>query len=96
MLDHGAVLEERDIGRRPLTEPELRALIGDRPAEAFLGTRSGPYRDLGLADHLPPRDELIRLMVETPNLVRRPIARRGDRIVIGADEAALRELATDG
>ena len=64
--------------------------------ETFLGTRSGPYRDLGLAERVPPREELIRLMVENPNLVRRPIARRGDRIVIGADEAALRELASDG
>jgi arsenate reductase (glutaredoxin) len=96
LLDCGAALEERDLGRRPLTETELRELIGDRPVEAFLGTRSGPYRDLGLAEDLPPDGELIRLMVENPNLVRRPIARRGDRIVIGADEEALSELASDG
>jgi arsenate reductase len=96
LLDHGATLEERDLTRRPLAEEELRQLIGDRPVEAFLGTRSGPYRELGLAGELPPREQLIRLMVDHPNLVRRPVARRGDRMVIGADEAALRELAVDG
>ena len=95
MLNQGAVLEERDLGRRPLAEAELRELIGDRPVEAFLGTRSGVYRDLGLAERLPPPEELVRVMAGNPNLVRRPIARHRERIVIGADVAALRELVSD-
>jgi arsenate reductase-like glutaredoxin family protein len=93
LLEQGAVIEERDLGRRPLAETELRELIGDRPLAAFLGTRSGVYRDLGLAERLPSQEELVRMMAENPNLVRRPIARHRERIVIGADEAALRELA---
>ena len=32
-------------------------------------------------------------MSENPNLMRRPVARLGERIVIGYDESGLRELA---
>ena len=37
--------------------------------------------------------EMLRLMAEEPTLIRRPFARRGDRLVVGFDRQALKDLA---
>jgi arsenate reductase-like glutaredoxin family protein len=37
-------LEEREYGKNPFTEKELRELIGDSPIEPFLNTRTPLYR----------------------------------------------------
>lgn len=92
MLDLGARLRERDVGRRPLSVPELEALIGDRPVEPFLSTRNELYRERGMKENPPSRGEALRLMSEHPNLMRRPVARLGVLVVIGWDEPGLREL----
>jgi len=88
-------LRERDLFRQPLREDELRDLLGDvAPGEAF-AWRSPRAR----AMHLDPAnpltdDELIRLMVAVPYLIRRPVVRIGGRTLFGPDqrrlEAALR------
>ena len=45
-----------------------------------------------MKDGPPPRDEAIKLMSENPNLIKRPIVRKGNKIALGFDEEALREL----
>jgi arsenate reductase-like glutaredoxin family protein len=47
---------------------------------------------MGMKDHPPPREEAIRLMSENPNLIKRPIAIRAGKIVLGFDAAALDKL----
>jgi arsenate reductase-like glutaredoxin family protein len=93
LLELGARLQERDVGRRPLSVPELDALIGPRPVSEFLSTRNELYRERGMKEHPPPRSEALQLISEHPNLLRRPVARLGDRVVIGYDEPGLRDLA---
>jgi len=45
-----------------------------------------------MASELPPVDELIDLIISEPNLLRRPILRRGKKFVIGFDQEAIRAL----
>lgn len=40
----------------------------------------------------PPRDEAIKLMAANPNLIKRPLFIKGNEIVFGYDEAAVKEL----
>lgn len=93
MLSLGVQLQERDLGKDPLSEGELAALIGDADIAGFLNTRTALYRQRQLKAHPPTTLEAIGLMVEDPNLIKRPIAVRGRRRVIGFDQEQLRQLA---
>jgi arsenate reductase-like glutaredoxin family protein len=93
LLEHGVVFHERNLATQPLTAEELDALIGDRPVTEFLHPGSELYRERKMAENPPGREEAIRLMAEDPNLILRPVIRRGDRVVARPDEATLAELA---
>jgi arsenate reductase (glutaredoxin) len=92
LLDHGAELDSRDLDKEPLNEDELNALIGTRDYKQFLNPRNELFRTKGMAEKPPPRTEAIRLMAQTPNLIRRPVVIRGEHIVLGFDEAAYKKL----
>ena len=85
-------LELRDLGKRPLSEAELDALIGERDYRLFLNAKNELYRERNMKQNPPSRSEAIRLMAKHPNLIRRPIVIAGKRIVIGYDEEALAAL----
>ena len=85
MLDKNAELAERDLGKEPLAEAELDRLIGDRPYLDFLNPRNELYRSKKMKQKPPSREEAIRLMAKEPNLIRRPILRRGSQWVFGFD-----------
>jgi len=93
LLEEGAELELRDIGKERLTESELDALIGAEDYRKFLNPRNELYRERKMGEKPPARAEAIRLMAGEPNLVRRPLVIAGGRVVLGYDEAALRGLA---
>lgn len=92
MLKSGATLVERDLGKEPLGEAELRELFGGRDPRDFLNSRNELYRKLKMADNPPSPADTIRLMAANPNLIRRPIVVRGERLVAGFDEVALARL----
>lgn len=85
-------MELRDLGKEPLSEAELDALIGKRDYVQFLNPRNELYRARKMKQKPPSRAEAIKLMVKNPNLIRRPIVVAGKRMVIGYDEKALGEL----
>ena len=85
MLEKKAELEERDLGKQPLTAEELDALIGTRSHLDYLNSKNELYRTRKMKDHPPSRAEAIRLMAKEPNLIRRPILRRDKEWVFGFD-----------
>jgi len=88
-------LVERDYFKEPFTEAELRSLLGDRPATDFFSWRSPTARALGLAAKKSSlsNDNLIRLMIEEPNLIRRPLFEVDGQLVAGFDPAAREQLS---
>ena len=92
MLELGAELESRDLGKERLTEAELEGLIGDRDYREFLNSRNELYRERKMKENPPSRTEAIRLMAEEPNLIRRPLVIRGGRIILGLDEEAYKKI----
>ncbi len=84
--------EERDYGKTPLTEKELRDIIGDDPIERFLNTRTPLYRGKNMKHKPPSKDEAITLMLKDPNLLKRPVILKGKKKLTGFDEAALKQL----
>jgi arsenate reductase-like glutaredoxin family protein len=88
------VLNERDLGKNPLTEDELKALFAGRDPRDFLNPRNEQYRALNMKEKPPSAAEAIRLMAKNPNLIRRPLVVRGRKMVAGFDEAALEDLTS--
>ena len=89
-------MEERDTVKRPLSEAELRSLIGDRDVTPFLSTRNELDRERGMKTNPPSREEAAALMAAHPNLLKRPLLVVGEEIVFGFDEAAYRRLLAGG
>jgi arsenate reductase len=50
------------------------------------------YRDLQIGKRDLPDEELIRLMVENPDLIQRPIVVRGQRAVLGRPPENVEQL----
>ena len=92
MLELGAELDTRDLEVLPLSEEELQNLIGRRDYVQFLNSRNELYRERNMAKKTPSREEAIRLLSKNPNLIKRPIAVRGDEIVLGFDVTAYMRL----
>ena len=92
MLELGAELDTRDLDVQPLSEEELQNLIGRRDYVQFLNSRNELYRERNMAEKTPSRKEAIRLLSKNPNLIKRPIAVRGDEIVLGFDVTAYMRL----
>ena len=84
--------EEREYGKTPFTERELRELIGDDPIEPFLNTRTPLYREKNMKQKPPSTDEAIKLMLKDPNLLKRPVIIKGKKKLTGFNEAELKDL----
>ena len=78
----------------PIGEAKLRELLakmGLKPRE-LLRTGEAVYRELGLGKREVSDDEIIRLMVEHPDLIQRPIVERGARAVLGRPTEKIKDL----
>ena len=84
-------LDERDFFKDGFTEVELRDLLGDTPPADVFSWRSPSARKLGLDRDTVTADELIRLMLDEPRLIRRPLIQVEGRIIVGTDKKAMAE-----
>ncbi len=68
---------------RELTEEKLRDLLKKANLEPFEVLRKGEkiYKELSLSPETPP-DEIVRLIIENPNLLQRPIVEVGEKAVL--------------
>jgi arsenate reductase-like glutaredoxin family protein len=80
---------ERDFFAEPFTENGLRTLLGGSPARDAFASRSPTVKKLGLDLDALSDDELLKLMVEEPRLIRRPIVVIDGQLIPGASEKSL-------
>jgi arsenate reductase len=92
-LQHGAdIVEERDFFQRPFTEDELLQLIGKHRVAEVFSWKSPSARALGIQPGQASDDELVRLMLGEPRLIRRPLIVANGELVIGFDQQRLLRL----
>ena len=85
-------VEEREYGKNPLSEKELREIIGNDPIADFLNTRTPLYRERNMKLKPPSKEEAIQLILKDQNLLRRPVIIKGNRKLLGFNESELRKL----
>ena len=78
----------------PIGEKKLRELLKKMKLSPRELLRKGEpaYRELNLANADVSDDEIIRAMVEHPELIQRPIVERGKRAVLGRPTENIKEL----
>jgi arsenate reductase len=94
LTERGIDFERVNYHVEPLPEEKIRSLLakaGMRPREA-LRAREPVYAELELDSRDVSDDELIRLMVEHPELLQRPVVERGDRAVLARPVERVLEL----
>lgn len=90
----GADVVERLYFAEVPSEDEVRQLAQKLPGgiDDLISTRGRRYRELELAEAQLTFEQWVRLLANEPGLWRRPIAVKGDEVVIGYNEGALRDL----
>jgi Spx/MgsR family transcriptional regulator len=85
-------LEEREYGKNPFTEKELRELVGDEPVERILNSRNELYRQRNMKQKPPSKEEAIKLILKEPNLLKRPVIVKGKKKILGFNESEVAKL----
>jgi len=78
-------IQKRDFFKEPFSEPELKKIIklsGISPNE-FLRKRDKMYKELDLDKNKQTENEIIKLMVKYPGLIRRPIITNKNKTLVG-------------
>ncbi|NQV41116.1 MAG: Spx/MgsR family RNA polymerase-binding regulatory protein [Candidatus Marinimicrobia bacterium] len=70
--------EKVDIIDNPPNREVLEKFIDANNVKPYLNSRSAIYRDLKLGQNLPDKAKAIELMLQDPNLIKRPFIIMGD------------------
>ena len=95
-MQEGVELNERDFFAERLSEHELRGLIGGRPAGEIFSWNSPSFKKLGVSRENLDDEELIRLMLGEPRLIRRPLVGLGSKVIVGTDKGAMEQAFGKG
>ena len=61
-----------------------------------MASRNELYRERKMKEHPPTRAEAVKLMAREPNLIKRPLLVRGQRVVYGFDEDEFQRVMARG
>ena len=82
-------VEQIDINKTPPDRAFLETHIDESRFLDFVSTRSPVFKERPLPKS---KNEAIDLMMENPNLIRRPILVRGSKVTFGFDKAEYEKL----
>lgn len=74
---------KHNLAKEPPTRELLSRLIDEYGLEAVISTRSPAFKARGLDATKLSKSEAIQLMLEEPNLIRRPLVLKGKKAVFG-------------
>lgn len=83
--------------KTPLDEAGLRTLLGQLEDPATdLVRRDAHFKELGLSDDdVADADQVVKVLVEHPKLMQRPVLVKGDRAIIGRPKDRVAQLLAD-
>ena len=91
--ENGIEPEVIEYLKNPPTIDELEQILGYLEKEPFAVCRpkEDRFKELGLSDS-SPRADLVRLMVENPVIIERPIVVNGDKAAVGRPPESVLEI----
>ena len=85
-------LVKHDLAKERPSRELLERLIDEEHLADFVNTRSPAYKERGLDVDKLTKKQAIDLMLEEPNLMRRPLLLAGRKAVFGFDADKYEEL----
>ena len=82
-------MTERDYFKDSFSEDEIRDMAALAGIDQIFARRSPSLKQMGLAGQELSEDEMVRLMLQEPKLVRRPMMRVGDQLFVGGGASVL-------
>ncbi len=79
----GIELEKHDLAKDAPSRELLERLIDEDRIEDFINMRSPAYKERGLDARSMTKKQAIDLMLEEPNLIRRPLLLAGKKAIFG-------------
>jgi arsenate reductase-like glutaredoxin family protein len=90
--EHGVLVIERDISKKPFTRKELGIILGYHNPKHYLDTDSSVFKKKKLDKKIPSRDELLDLILENQELLRNPIVLSGRLMAIGTNRQQMIDM----
>ena len=85
-------IEYIDIISSPPSKAFLDSNVASDNIKPFLNSRSKIYRENNMSSELPGKNEAIKMMLEDPNLIKRPVVVTSSGNMFGFDEDFLKSL----
>ena len=95
LSQQGVEIEERDFFKDPFSEAELEELMTLAPPSELFSWRSPSFRKMNLDKATLEPQDLVRLMAQEPRLIRRPMFRIGDRLIVGGGKKAIDSVLSE-
>jgi arsenate reductase len=94
LRERGVDFDSINYYETPLTVDELRSLVKKLgvPPRDLLRKNEPIYRELKLSSSELSDDDLLKVMVENPDLIQRPIVVRGGKAILGRPPQSVDEL----
>ncbi|MDX8291139.1 Spx/MgsR family RNA polymerase-binding regulatory protein [Metabacillus indicus] len=92
---HNVDFNEKHLFRETPTYAELQKILQltTDGMDEILATRSQTYKELNLDIDELPLSDVIKLIIDEPKLLRRPIITDGKKLVVGYNPQALTKLS---
>ena len=88
-MQNGLEVTDRDFFKETFSELEIRELAAMAGTENIFARRSPSLKKLSLSDKELSDDEMVKLMLQEPKLIRRPLIKVGDKLMVGGGTAAV-------
>ena len=88
-MQNGLEVTDRDFFKETFSELEIRELAAMAGTENIFARRSPSLKKLSLADKELSDDEMVKLMLQEPKLIRCPLIKVGDKLMVGGGTAAV-------
>ena len=79
----GYELVRHDLAKERPSRELLSKLIDEQGLDAVLNPRSPAYKERNLGENKPSKAEAIAMMLEDPNLIRRPLVLGKGKAILG-------------
>lgn len=98
LSETGVSYSFRDVKTDPLSRDELTELtelVVRAGIDTLVNHKGRTWRSLGLADKALSDNDLFEILLDHQTMIKRPVLRRGNDVMIGFDEAALLHFARE-
>ena len=80
-MQNGLEVTDRDFFKETFSELEIRELAAMAGTENIFARRSPSLKKLSLADKELSDDQMVKLMLQEPKLIRRHLIKVGDKLM---------------